>query len=304
MSGRFPISCRWRDKSSIGKGQPVSGARVYLYVNTEDSLTHTSMLPSVRATSGADGRFRFTIDRIELASGLVHNGYPRVFLAAFAAGYGPAWANELTIDEPAAIAPGSWPTMRRSRADCSISRAAAAGREHGAWCKSTRRRRRTFRRGCRRARSNPNTARRSFSDVHEVAAGQPRHVDSPGQRPTPTADSSSEVPAVSRSSILIQGAKIRRRSAGDNARRAVDLDPVPAPPTGADDDEYRYFDLHDWVQACYRPRAGCGWRRRRCRHGPAGSGSGHLPQNDLPPGIRESLSTHPMAFGHVDTSHD
>ncbi|HKI20080.1 MAG TPA: carboxypeptidase-like regulatory domain-containing protein, partial [Isosphaeraceae bacterium] len=72
------------------KGQPVAGAKVYLYVNPDEALTHTPISPPVRATSGADGRFRFTIDRIELASGIVRNGYPRVFLAAFAAGYGPA----------------------------------------------------------------------------------------------------------------------------------------------------------------------------------------------------------------------
>ena len=106
-------------------------------------------------------------------------------------------------------------------------------------------------------------------------------------------------------SILIQGAKIQtRRRAGDDARRAVELDPVPASPTGADGTEHRYFDLRDWVRACCRPRAECRGRRRRCCHGPAGSGSGHLPQNDLPPGIRESLSAHPMAVGHVDTSLD
>ena len=57
------------------------------------------MAPLVRATSGTDGSFRFTVDRIELASGLAPNGYPRVFLAAFAEGYGPAWGKELTIHD-------------------------------------------------------------------------------------------------------------------------------------------------------------------------------------------------------------
>ncbi len=82
------------------KGQPVAGAKVYLYVDPDATLTHTPISPPVRATSGTDGRFRFTVDRIELASGLAPNGYPRVFLAAFAEGYGPAWAKELTIDDP------------------------------------------------------------------------------------------------------------------------------------------------------------------------------------------------------------
>src|SRR5262249_20957195 len=58
--------------------------------------------PPVRATTGADGRFQFTINRIELASRLVRNGNPSVVLVAFADGYGPAWTNELTIDDPGA----------------------------------------------------------------------------------------------------------------------------------------------------------------------------------------------------------
>ena len=82
------------------KGQPVAGAKVYLYVEPDESLTHTPLSPPVHATSGADGRFRFTLERIELASGLIRNGYPSVLLAAFAEGYGPAWTHELAIDDP------------------------------------------------------------------------------------------------------------------------------------------------------------------------------------------------------------
>ena len=92
----MPIAGRVVDR----KGQPVAGAKVYLYVDPDEPLTHTPISPPVRATSGADGRFRFTVDRIELASGLARNGYPSVFLAAFAEGYGPAWTKELTIDDP------------------------------------------------------------------------------------------------------------------------------------------------------------------------------------------------------------
>ncbi len=92
----MPIAGRVVDR----KGQPVAGAKVYLYVDPDEPLTHAPISPPVRATTGTDGRFRFTVDRIELASGLARNGYPSVFLAAFAEGYGPAWTKELTIDDP------------------------------------------------------------------------------------------------------------------------------------------------------------------------------------------------------------
>ncbi len=92
----LPIAGRVVDR----KGRPVAGAKVYFALEIDDPLMRPPVSPPVRATTGADGRFRFTIDRIELASGPVRNGYASVLLAAFADGYGPAWTNELTMEGP------------------------------------------------------------------------------------------------------------------------------------------------------------------------------------------------------------
>ncbi len=82
------------------QGRPIAGARVYLHVDSDEPLTPVPIPPPVRATTGAEGRFRFTVDRIDLASGPVRDGYPGVFLAAFAEGYGPGWTRELAIGDP------------------------------------------------------------------------------------------------------------------------------------------------------------------------------------------------------------
>ena len=68
----LPIAGRVVDR----KGEPVAGAKVYLCGNPDQPLTHAPISPPARATSGADGRFRFIVDRVELVSGLDRNGYP------------------------------------------------------------------------------------------------------------------------------------------------------------------------------------------------------------------------------------
>jgi len=79
------------------KGEPVPGARLYLgnVPSREDSP------PAVRATTGADGRFNLTIERSDLAaSRSIRRGLPGPVVAAFAEGHGPAWTDDLKVDDP------------------------------------------------------------------------------------------------------------------------------------------------------------------------------------------------------------
>ena len=93
------------------RGQPVSGARLYLAPKEPRGSAqrrYPGELPSwdldpptVRATTGSDGRFRFAIDRFELAASRSAGPRPSgPILAAFAEGYGPAWTDELKIGDP------------------------------------------------------------------------------------------------------------------------------------------------------------------------------------------------------------
>jgi hypothetical protein len=78
------------------KGQPVAGARLYL----GKASPRQAGPPEVRATTDPDGRFRFTIDRLELAATRSDFREPGPLLAAFAEGHGPAWTDNLKIGEP------------------------------------------------------------------------------------------------------------------------------------------------------------------------------------------------------------
>src|SRR5262249_45191897 len=78
----LPIAGRVVDR----KGQPVAGAKVYLYIDLDEPVMHPPIPPPVRATTGADGRFRFTANGPELASGFVGDPYDGARLAALADG--------------------------------------------------------------------------------------------------------------------------------------------------------------------------------------------------------------------------
>ncbi len=163
------------------KGRPVAGARVYLSVDPDEPLTHTSIAPLVRATSGADGSFRFTVNRTELAARITRNGYPGVHLAAFAEGYGPAWAERLTSDDPdgnrlelvaddAPVAGRLIDLEGRPLPDVTVRR--GPGRRHA------------DRGPLAVAGGDPEGPEDGppvlRQDVHEVAAGQPLDADSTG----------------------------------------------------------------------------------------------------------------------------
>ncbi len=82
------------------KGEPVSGARLYL----GNGPSRVDSPPAVRTTTGADGRFSLTIERSDLAaSRSIQSGIRVPVVAAFADGHGPAWTDDLKVDDPAGV---------------------------------------------------------------------------------------------------------------------------------------------------------------------------------------------------------
>jgi hypothetical protein len=74
-------------------GESVVGARVYV-----SSFTHKNHAePKVRATTGADGRFRFTATAAEVGSGAT--------VATVAQGFGPDWVELTQIEESGVLPP-------------------------------------------------------------------------------------------------------------------------------------------------------------------------------------------------------
>jgi hypothetical protein len=82
------------------KGQPVSGAKLYLYGDPGERTSREPVSPPVRATTDHDGRFRFTIERSELAWARSRHRFGGPLLVAFAEGFGPDWTDELKIGDP------------------------------------------------------------------------------------------------------------------------------------------------------------------------------------------------------------
>jgi hypothetical protein len=82
------------------QGQPVAGAKLYFYEDPGERPLRAPVSPPVRATTDPDGRFRFTIERSELAWDRSRQRFPGPLLAAFAKGYGPVWTDELLIGDP------------------------------------------------------------------------------------------------------------------------------------------------------------------------------------------------------------
>ena len=175
----FLKPCRSPDASSIGRVSPSRAPRC-ICLMTLASHRVSRRPPPVRATTAADGRFRFTIDRTELASGLVSQRLPRPVPRRIC---GRLWTS---LDRRADDRRPRRQPPRARRRRCADhgpfdrSRGpSAAGRRPCAWSRSTQRRL-SSRRGCRRLKGI-RMRLPSFQSLHEMAAGQPLDVDSTGQ---------------------------------------------------------------------------------------------------------------------------
>lgn len=85
-------------------GQPVAGAKVYLGLDPVDLQSREPATVAARATTGADGRFQFTVERSLLARARSRRlRFSGPLVAAFAEGYGPDWTDELMVGDPGGI---------------------------------------------------------------------------------------------------------------------------------------------------------------------------------------------------------
>jgi RNA polymerase sigma factor (sigma-70 family) len=83
-------------------GKPLPGARIYAYVSYVLSGPGQEAR-HVRATTAADGRFRFTLDRAAFDRMEPDTAWDQVTVVAAASGYGPAWETFRRPDEAGAL---------------------------------------------------------------------------------------------------------------------------------------------------------------------------------------------------------
>jgi RNA polymerase sigma factor (sigma-70 family) len=103
---KAPESCAYRGRVLGPDGKPLAGAKLYLVLPPV-----TSKGPPVRATTGSDGRFDFTVARKELVPADIHaeiDVFAHAQVVAVAPGCGPDWtpadrppAGEITLRLPA-----------------------------------------------------------------------------------------------------------------------------------------------------------------------------------------------------------
>jgi hypothetical protein len=86
-------------------GRPVAGATLHLQPDSgEPAWREPAGPPPAQASTDADGRFEFTVERSLLAAARSRRArFSGPFLAAFAPGYGPAWTDDLMIGEPGGV---------------------------------------------------------------------------------------------------------------------------------------------------------------------------------------------------------
>ena len=186
---------------------------------------------------------------------MLRNGYPSVFLAAFAEGYGPAWTEELTIDDPdgnrlelvaddAPIAGRLIDLEGRPLPDVTVHVVqidATPTEDLSPWLSETQ--------------SNPNDGLPSHSRMFTRWLPDSLSMLIPPVKTGP--DGRFQLRGAGRErivSLLIQGARVQTRVVQVMTRVGSSKSmPVPRPQPGQMA-EHRYLDLRDWVRAyCRHP---------------------------------------------------